>query len=1005
MRVCSVLALALPSALLVSTPARAQTPAPTATAVASAPAAPSNPAAEDSVRRVAIDKLTSFIARYPNSTLRPNALFQLAELLVRRSDDAFAAAQRAGSNDLAQPDYSAAVARYEELVTKYPGFVNGDAAAYTLGTLYAADGRYADAAKMFESVAAKPQSSYRAEAYFRLGDARFEQASALRGAPRRAMFVQAADAYENATKTASPDGDIYFLALYKLGWAYYNQATQPNQPEYGHAVEVFGRLVAEYDKLTPERQARLGLRREAIEYMAVAFTQTGGAEAANAYFSSHADAASFELPVLRRVAASLRDQGDFPRAVAAYQAVEAKAPADSGALAVQREIVDIYQNRVLDPEHAQQARLQLVDQFAPGTDWAKANGPLADTAAQVREVMLRQSAQYALSQAQQKKDSARFAAAAELYARYLREFSKTDSAQNAEFLAGEAYFGERAYANAGEAYTHAAYDYKVDPKLAQQAGQNAVVSFDSAVARNKADTTVQDSLFAAVDRFVAAFPASDAAPKALIEKGRRASEASRWDVMATTFQTFAEKYPDNAYTPTAQKLIGDAFYKQGKYAEAQGQWEKAQSIAGQAGRGKLADSINLIRNAAAVTYGDSLIKAGNYEAAAEQVYVAYADRNPTSAKAPDALRNAIETFMLADSAARAKKDTATSRADKSRALELAGRLVSQYPTYKYRVQYQALETQLLADLGRREDAAKALDSLVQQNPTWPGRADAMVRRAVMLDSLGHAKDAAAAYGEFAAAYPRDKRAPDAQYNAALLYVQAADSSDAARAYGTFVARNPRDPRAGAAQQSRIVMLKAAGDSAAAWAELAKACVRPTPEFKTTCADRLGEQEFRAGASLYAQYKPLTLDIPSRLNLTRKGIERLSAPKRRLLSAMTMHFTRSIGSGSPQWLAASSYFVGLAQWEYGNYLKNVQLPADLTGEQLSAAQAGASQQADQYFNDARKTWQTLVDKATQDKIANAWVDRAKAALGGTVDESPSLDAPAGPPAPAKSGGTP
>ena len=1007
MRVSAALALALPSALLLALPGHAQStsPARAATAVASAPADAVSPAAEDSIRRVAIDKLTAFIARYPNSTLRPNALFQLAELLVRRADDEFAAAQRAGNNDVTQPDYAAAVSRYEELVAKYPTFVNGDAAAYTLGTLYAADARYADAARMFQAVAAKPGSSYRGEAYFRLGDARFEQASTLRGAPRRAMFVQAADAYQNATKTAPPDGDIYFLALYKLGWSYYNQATQPNQPEYGQAVQVFGRLVAEYDQLTPERQARLGLRREAIEYMAVAFTQTGGADAANAYFSSHADAASFELPVLRRVAASLRDQGDFPRAVAAYQAVEAKAPTDSGALAVQREIIDIYQNRVLDPEHAQQARLQLVDQFAPGTDWAKANGPLADTAAHVREVMLRQSAQYALSQAQQKKDSVRFAAAAELYARYLREFSKSDSAQNAQFLAGEAYFGERAYADAGEAYTHAAYDYKVDPKLGQQAGQNAVVAFDSAVAHDRADTTIQDSLFAAVDRFVAAYPTSDAAPKALIEKGRRASEASRWDVMAKTFQTFTEKYPDNPYTPTAQKLIGDAFYKQGKYAEAQGQWEKAQSIAGQAGRGKLADSINKIRNAAAVTYGDSLIKSGNYEAAAEQVYVAYADRNPTSAKAPDALRNAIETFMLADSAARAKSDTATSRTDKTRALELAGRLVSQYPTYKYRVQYQALETQLLADLGRREDAVKALDSLVQQNPTWPGRADAMVRRAVMLDSLGHAKDAAAAYGEFAAAYPRDKRAPDAQYNSALLYVQAADSSDAARAYGTFVARNPRDPRAGAAQQARIAMLKAAGDSAAAAAELAKACVRPTAEFKATCADRLGEEEFRAGAALYAQYKPLALSIPSRLNLTRKGVERLSAPKRRLLSAMTGHFTRSIAAGSPQWLAASSYFVGLAQWEYGNYLKNVQLPADLTGEQLSAAQAGASQQADQYFNEARKTWQTLVDKAAQDTISNAWVDRAKAALGGTVDESPSLDTPAAPPAPAKPAGTP
>lgn len=970
---------------------RAAVPSP---APAAAPMTTGAPAADDSARRIAIDKLTAFVTRYPNSTLRPNALYQLAELLVRRADDAFAAGQRAGGADVpTHPDYTAAVARYDELVTKYPAFPNIDAAAYTLGTLDASDGRYADAAKMFELVTTKDSSHFRPESYFRLGDARFELALGMRGAPRRAMFVQAADAYDKATKTASPSGDIYFLALYKLGWSYYNQATQPNEPEYREAVNVFGRLVAEYDKLTPDRQARLGLRRESIEYMAIAFTQSGGAEAADQYFVAHPDASSFELPVLRRVAASLRDQGDFTRAVAAYEAVETKAPLDSGALAAQREIIDIYQNRVLEPDRAQQARLQLVDQFAPGTPWSQANPTLADTAAAVREVMLRQSAQFALAQAQQKKDSARFAAAADLYALYLREFGASDSAQTAQFLSGEALFGKRAYADAGVAYTRAAYGYKADPKLSQQAGQNAVVAFDSAVVHNRNDAAAQDSLFAAVDRFVAAFPASDAAPKALIEKGKRASEASRWDVMGQTFQTFAEKYPNDAYAPTAQKLIGDAYYKQGKYAEAQGQWEKAQSIAAQAGRGKLADSINLIRNAAAVTYGDSLIKSGNYEAAAEQVYVAYADRNPTSPKAPDALRNAVETYMLADSAARAHNDTATSKADKARALELAGRLVQQYPKYKYRVQYQALETQLLADLGKREDAVAALDSLIADNPAWVGRADAMVRRAVMLDSLGKAKDAAAAYAEFAAAYPKDRRAADAQYNAALSYAQAADSADAARAYGTFAARFPRDARAAAAQQARIALLQATGDTVSADAELAQVCRRPSPEFKTACAARLGEQEFRAGAALYTQYKPLTLIIPSRLNLTRKGVERISAPKRRLLAAMSAHFTRSIGTGSPEWLAASSYYVGLAQWEYGLYLKNVQLPADLTGEQLSAAQAGASQQADQYFTQARTTWQTLLDKAAKDNIANPWVDRARAALAGAVDESPVIGAPA------------
>lgn len=985
----------LATLLLAPAAARAQSALASTTGVASAARD------DDSTRAIAIDKLTTFIARYPASPLRASALYELGELLVRRADDAFAAAQRSGAGgDLpTHPDYSAAIARYEELVRKYPTFAQVDAAAYTLGTLYFADQRFADAASMFELVTTHAGSPYAAESFFRLGDARFELAAAARGEARRALFVQAAEAYQRATTASAPGGDIYFLALYKLGWSYYNQAAKPNDPQYQQAVDVFGRLVSEYDKLSPDEQARLGLRGEALEYMAVAFTQIGGADAANRYFAAH-QGATFKLPVLRRMAASLRDQGDFGRAVEAYKAIQTEAPTDSSALAVQREIIDIYQNRVLEPEAAQQARLELVDKFAPGTPWAQANPGLVDSAQRVREETLRQSAQYELARAQKTKDRARSAQAAVLYGRYMQEFATSDSAQTADFLFGEALFGQGEYFRAGAEYSRAAYGLKGDPKLAAQAGQNAIVAFDSAVVHARTDTTVQDSLFAAVDRYVAAFPTTDVARKALVEKGKRASEAGRWDVVAQTFTTYAEKYPTDRYTPTAQKLIGDALYKQGKYSEAQAQWEKAQVVAAQSGRAKLADSINTIRNAAAVTFGDSLVKAGNYQRAADEVYVAYADRNPTSPRAPDALRNAVETYMLADSAARARGDSAAAREAKMRALELSRRLVAQYPKYQYRVQYQALQPQLLADLGQRAEAVEALDSVIADNPTWSGRPDAMVRKAVMLDSLNRPKDAAAAYEAFATAYPKDHRAADAQYNAAVTYLQAGDTAQAARAYGTFAARYPRDARVGQAQQMRVTLLQAAGDSSAANAELARLCVRPSAALKATCAERTGAQEFQRGVALFAKYQPLKLVIAKRTSLTRIGIQRLTAPKRELLTAMTAHFTKAIAAGAPEWLAASSYYVGLAQWEYGNYLKNVELPADLTGEQLSAAQTGAAQQAEQYYDAARKTWQALVDKAAQEHIANVWVDRARAAVAGNVDTAPGTSpAPGAPGTPA------
>src|SRR3954462_7706106 len=91
----------------------------------------------------AIQQLESFLQRYPSSPLRPNALFQLGELLVRRADERFNEQQRAGataaaatdsssaarasaagggSSTASRPDYGPAIARYEELVQRFPNF-------------------------------------------------------------------------------------------------------------------------------------------------------------------------------------------------------------------------------------------------------------------------------------------------------------------------------------------------------------------------------------------------------------------------------------------------------------------------------------------------------------------------------------------------------------------------------------------------------------------------------------------------------------------------------------------------------------------------------------------------------------------------------------------------------------------------------------------------------------------------------------------------------------------
>jgi TolA-binding protein len=947
----------------------------------------------------AITRLQRFLAQYPQSALRPRAMFQLAELQVRRADDRFAQSQRAPvSSDAARPDYRDAIATFEELAKTYPTFERRDAVAYTLGTLYAQEQRYTDAARIFETIATD-SSTFRSEALFRLGDAYFELASVERGEARRASFAQAATAYERASAAAPRDGDIYFLSLYKLGWSYYNQATQTGQAEYSKAVDVFGRLIEAYDKLTPEQQSRLGLRGETMEYMAVAFTQVGGADAANRYFASRGGT-PYQLPVMRRVAVSLEQQGDFTRAIAAYQAIITQSPTDSSAITAQRAIIDIYQNRTLEPERAQQARLELATRFGPESPWAKANAANAavmDSGAAIRELALRQAAQSALAEAQRAGDRQRYTAAATLYDQYLREFPTSDSAQAANTYLAEALFNTGEFVRAGAEYSRTAYAYPRDSTgpAAEQAGRNAIVAFDSAVTRNPRDVGVQDSLFAVIDRFVGRFPNSDVARTALIQKGRRASEAQRWDVMAETFRTYAQRYPSDAFTPNAQKLVGDALYRAGKYVEAQTQWELAQNAARSSGRASLVDSIGSVRTAAASGYADTLIRAGKYEQAAEEVYVAFADKNAASDRAPDALRDAIETYMLADSVARQRRDSVASEKARTRVIALTERLSTQYPRYQYRAQYQSLRARLLAESGKREDALAALQALVAEHPSWTGRADAMVRIASVLDSLERKRDAAAAYEAFSAAYPSDRRAADAQYNAAVTYLEVPDSGAAARAYGTFAAKFPTDARAAEARSTRLAMLRASGDSLGASRELESVCsANPSGQFRAECASRVGEQAFRVGAALFPQYQAVKLVIPSKAQLTAAGVQRASARKQQLLRELSGYFTKAIESGSPVHIAAASFYVGLVQWEYGNFVKNVQLPSGLTEAERTSAVSGSERQASQYYDAARKTWQALVDKAQQEKIDNEWVTRTREALAGNV--------PATPPPP---GGTP
>jgi hypothetical protein len=274
----------------------------------------------------------------------------------------------------------------------------------------------------------------------------------------------------------------------------------------------------------------------------------------------------------------------------------------------------------------------------------------------------------------------------------------------------------------------------------------------------------------------------------------------------------------------------------------------------------------------------------------------------------------------------------------------------------------------------------------------------MVRVAVTLDSAGKKQEAAAAYERFAAAYPRDARAAGALRNAAITYDEANNAEAAARVYGAIAARSANTAAGDSATARRIVLLQQMGDSATASREFARLCDRRGTQesVREACAGRAAERaEMRAaalfaeGVALWPEYQAARFTFSSAAQLSKAGVQRAQAEKQRLGRRMTDIFKRVIATKNARYASAATYYLGMTEWEYGNFLKNVELPEALSAEERAAAEQGVAGLAQGHYDAAQNVWRELTQSAAaaSPPITNEWITRAAEALAGNVPETP------------------
>jgi TolA-binding protein len=413
-------------------------------------------------RDLAINGYEEFISKYPDSAYTPDVLIRLGESYYERAEEEHINAiedyqkslEKADPNmsefkEEPKPHFENTVKSYQQIVINYPNFEYIDTAYYGLGYCLIAQEEYDEAAETLSTLIKKyPQSKYVPECYLRVGDYWFDKFE----------FDKAIDFY---TKI-DPQSPFYDKGLYKIGWCYFNKASEYAQDNYFKAVDSFCKLLDYYK----EHEANTSLAQEAREFSAICFAElgdyrgTGGLTLAMDYFNQNSkDYSGDVLHALGDV--YLYKQDKVPKAIEVYEAVLKRDPTYHEAATVLNSIVDGYERSNL-PDDADKARQIIVDGYGPGSPWFEnlKNPEDKYKAIELRESNLYNVAIYAHANAQKTNSMDDYITAINRYKTYLYEYPGNTKAYQLNYYLAEALYAIGDCWNAGIEYERVFLEYR-----------------------------------------------------------------------------------------------------------------------------------------------------------------------------------------------------------------------------------------------------------------------------------------------------------------------------------------------------------------------------------------------------------------------------------------------------------------------------------------------------------------------------------------------------------------
>ncbi len=838
------------------------------------------------LRAVAMPRMRAFLAHYPDSPVRGEMRFRLAdlEMLAARQQfrDQMAAYLRHEKPGAPVPVLAQdrALALYRQILTNDPAFPHRDAVLFDAGMILADAGDPAFEHDFRTLVSEHPGSPYCAEAWVRMGDARFQAK----------RYVEAAQAYAHAT--ASPGGDPTLAAIadYKRGWSHFNE------DRFLSAADAFRSVLDRYE--TTAERPQVDLRTESGDYLVIALAGAGGAPAFVAYFDTLGER-PYAAPMLLSLAQHLRTHGALLQATQADEAYLARYPQTPQALlSAQRELATWERaDRAAD---AQGARVTLAPRFAAGSAWARSqtNDSLRAAGDAFAHDATRQASALAHERARTSGDPQAWAQALQLDLALLAQWAKDPEAARFALAAGEASARlgrtDEAMAHYADAARGGADSIAVVALWQRVALVDA--AYEHARHANAAAARGPDSLAQAVlhegDAFVQRFPTHVHSPEILWREGQLALAHGWQDRASADLARFVARDSNDARAPLAASQRAQVFVAQADFALAEVAFGAAARLAVRAHRDTLA------RQALAAM--------------------------PVCA------------YRAAEAAA--ATDTSAHRA-MAKAFE---QMAQRYPadSLAARAQYRASLAWLRA--GDRGEALRAL-AVVTDHYARSGYArDAQVQVAQTLEAAGRSSASADAYLRFAAGFPKDDGAGAAELKAAELFAGAgaparADSlrvaymrmhpDDVPGVMAILAALAKRELDAVDAQHPLSALLPAARTrQTGAPSHLAAYLLLGTKHPDLVSHSLVAQLRFTQGEDVRRSFDAVALKQP---------LPKSIAVKKALLDTLLARYRRGVDSGDPLWAHASALRMGQSLLAFADALQHAERPADLTGADRAA----------------------------------------------------------------------